>query len=357
MANGSSASPPTSSPPTSANGSASPASSSPPARIAAKQANAVEATWPRQFKSWYEKYKAAFDEGVKKGQDVVRKGGAGDEKYVEDPLTLKKIDIRKGWGTGGPQAYIDDLAKKYPSVEKAISKINEGPLTIFNMGPRLILGLCKGLSTGGKILQQIEDDFAEGFKDIKEAFKSKGSTKEYKVQVEKSIKAGNYGEAVAEQSVVIVVDCSQLLNLMENGPIGTVDFDNSTFSTANSNDQTSLEVAVQNLIGQLSKYSDVYKKYENNKGVIINKVASDTVINKGKEEKSKAEDEDEEEEEEDAPAENSSTKPVYRPFTQFLTEADEDESKTPVVETPAPKKRKSKVTVEETIATDESLFG
>ena len=31
--------------------------------------------------------------------------------------------------------------------------------------------------------------------------------------------------------------------------------------------------------------------------------------------------------------------------------------KTPVVETPAPKKRKSKVTVEETIATDESLFG
>lgn len=295
------------------------------ARIAAKQANAVEATWPRQFKSWYEKYKAAFDEGVKKGQDVVRKGGAGDEKYVEDPLTLKKIDIRKGWGTGGPQAYIDDLAKKYPSVEKAISKINEGPLTIFNMGPRLILGLCKGLSTGGKILQQIEDDFAEGFKDIKEAFKSKGSTKEYKVQVEKSIKAGNYGEAVAEQSVVIVVDCSQLLNLMENGPIGTVDFDNSTFSTANSNDQTSLEVAVQNLIGQLSKYSDVYKKYENNKGVIINKVASDTVINKGKEEKSKAEDEDEEEE--DAPAENSSTKPIYRPFTQFLTEADEDESK------------------------------
>lgn len=302
------------------------------ARIAAKQADAVEATWPRQFKSWYEKYKAAFDEGVKKGQDVVRKGGAGDDKYVEDPLTQKKLDIRKGWGTGGPQAYIDDLAKKYPSVEKAISKVNEGPLTIFNMGPRLILGLCKGLSNGGKLLQQLEDDFAEGFKDIKAAFKSNGSTtngstKEYEAQVEKSIEAGNYGEAVAEESVVIAVNCSQLLSLMENGPIGTVDFDNSTFSTANSNDQSSLEVAVQNLIGQLSKYSDVYKKYEDNKDVKINKVASDTVIDKGKEEeeKPKAESEDEDGEEEDAPAENSSTKPVYRPFTLFLTEADEDD--------------------------------
>lgn len=292
------------------------------ARIAAKQADAVEATWPRQFKSWYDQYKAKFDEGVKTGQDKVRKGGAGDGKYVPDPLTGKKIDIRKGWGTGGPQAFLDDLYVKYPSTKAAADAINSGNLTIFNMGPRLVLGLCSALSKGGKVLQQIKDDFAEGFKEIKNAFKSNGSTKDYEAQVQKSIESENYGEAVAVQSVVISINCSQLLSLMENGPIGTVDFDNNTFSTANSNSQSSLEVAVQNLIGQLSKYSDVYEKYEENKDVKINKEASDTVVSDPDEEKKKDTKEDAEEEE----MEEESTKPKYRPFTQFLNEADDDES-------------------------------
>ena len=292
------------------------------ARIAAKQADAVEATWPRQFKSWYEKYKAAFDEGVKKGQDVVRKGGAGDEKYVDDPLTGKKINIRKGWGTGGPQAFLDDIYAKHPSIKSAADAINSGNLTIFNMGPRLILGLCKGLSQGGKLLQSIKDDFAEGFKEIKSAFKSGGSTKDYEVQVQKSVESENYGEAVATESVLIAVDCSQLLTLMENGPIGTVDFDKNTFSTANSNSQSSLEVAVQNLIGQLSEYSEIYEKYEQNKDVKVNKAATDTVVNSDKKEEEHKTEEDDEEEDTQV---KDNTKPVYRPFTQFLTEADEDD--------------------------------
>lgn len=289
------------------------------ARIAAKQADAVEATWPRQFKSWYEKYKSAFDKGVKEAQDKVRKGGAGDEKYVEDPFTHKKINIRKGWGTGGPQAFLDDLYVKYPSTKAAADAIKSGNLTVFNMGPRLVLGLCSALSKGGKVLQQIKDDFAEGFKEIKSAFKSNGSTKDYEAQVQKAVDDGNYGEAVAAQSVVVTADCSQLLTLMENGPIGTVDFDNNTFSTANSNSQSSLEVAVQNLIGQLSKYSDVYDKYSENKDVKINKTATDTVVANDKEEKK------EEPEEEDQEEQEESAKPKYRPFTQFLNEADEDD--------------------------------
>ena len=173
------------------------------ARIAAKQADAVEATWPRQFKSWYEKYKAAFDNGVKEAQDKVRKGGAGDEKYVEDPFTHKKINIRKGWGTGGPQAFLDDVYAKFPAAKSAADAINSGNLTIFNMGPRMVLGLCKGLSEGGKLLQTIKDNFAEGFKEIKSAFKSNGSTKDYEAQVQKAVEDGNYGEAVAAQSVVV----------------------------------------------------------------------------------------------------------------------------------------------------------
>lgn len=289
------------------------------ARIAAKQANAVEATWPRQFKSWYEKYKSAFDNGVKEAQDKVRKGGAGDEKFVEDPFTHKKINIRKGWGTGGPQAFLDDVYNKFPAAKSAADAINSGNLTIFNMGPRIVLGLCKGLSEGGKLLQTIKDNFAEGFKEIKSAFKSNGSTKDYEAQVQKAVEDGNYGEAVAAQSVVVTADCSQLLTLMENGPIGTVDFDKNTFSTANSNSQSSLEVAVQNLIGQLSKYSDVYDKYSENKDVKINKEATDTVVSDTKEKKKKnTEEEDQEEQEESA-------KPKYRPFTQFLNEADEDD--------------------------------
>lgn len=296
------------------------------ARIALKQADAVEATWPRQFKTWYDKYKAAFDKGVKEAQDEVRKGGAGDEKYVPDPLTNQKINIRKGWGTGGPQAFLDDLYAKHPSVKSAADAINSGNLTIFNMGPRLILGLCKGLSKGGKLLQEIKDGFAEGFKEIKSAFKSGGSTKDYETHVEEAMSEGNYGEAAATQSVIIAVDCSQLLSLMENGPIGTVDFDNSTFSTANSNDQSSLEVAVQNLIGQLSKYSEVYEKYEQNKDVKVNKEASDTVVDSGKDEEKKNKENNEEEDTEEDSDISDNTKPVYRPFTQFLTEADDDES-------------------------------
>lgn len=296
------------------------------ASVALKQADAVEATWPRQFKSWYDQYKAAFDKGVKEAQDKVRKGGAGDEKYVPDPLTHEKINIRKGWGTGGPQAFLDDLYAKYPSAKKAADAINSGNLTIFNMGPRLILGLCKGLSEGGKLLQTMKDDFGEAFKEIKAAFKSGGSTKDYEAQVEESMENGNYGEALATQSAVIAVDCSQLLTLMENGPIGTVDFDNNTFSTANSNDQSSLEVAVQNLIGQLNTYSDVYQKYEQNKDVKINDTAQDVEINSKDEDKKKEKEAEDEDTEEGSESVTDNTKPVYRPFTQFLTEDDESKS-------------------------------
>lgn len=291
------------------------------AKTAIKQTELVEKTWPRQFKTWYDKYQASFEEGVQKGQKAVRATKDGTaEKEVEDPLTGKKLKGRKAWGTGGPNAWIRD----HEYINKLCGDIkNQKPTTIFNLGPKLILGIFDMIEHGGKILQGIKDDFGEAFKSIKKALRS-GSTKEFNKQIDQLIEEQQYGAAEATAQASAVVQFSQLLHLLQNGPIGTVDLENKTFTTAMSNSQTSIEVAMQNLLAAMDKYTETEKRFEENKDVKINANETDSVV-KGSNDSSssstskKESDNDKEEDEEI----DDSYKPTFKHF--FLIESDDND--------------------------------
>lgn len=289
------------------------------AKEAAKQVDAVEKAWPRQFKHWYDQYQAKFEEGVKKGQDAMRASKDGTaEKEVVDPLTNKKLKGRKAWGTGGPNAFIRD----HEYLNKLCTDIkNDKPVTIFNLGPQMILGIFDMIEHGGKILQGIKDDFGEAFKDIKKLLKS-GSSKDFDDQIDKLIEEEQYGAAEATAQSSAVVQFSQLLYLLQNGPIGTVDLSNKTFSTAMNNSQTSIEIAMQNLLAAMDKYSDTEKRFEENKDVKINDSQTDSQIGGKSEEKPTEKDQSSEQDDDEEM--DDSYKPMLKNF--ILTEEDNSDS-------------------------------
>lgn len=282
-----------------------------------EQVKAVEQTWPRQFKSWFDKYQSSFEEGVKEGQDAIRDT---KNKEVKDPLTGKKLSGRKAWGTGGPNAFIRD----HEYIDKLCQGIKGQKTTIFNLGPKMILGIFDMLEHGGKILQGIKDEFGEAFKDIKKLLRS-GSSKEFNDQIDQLIKDGEFGAAEATAEACAVVQFTQLLNLLQNGPIGTVDLTNKTFTTAMSNDQTSIEVAVQNLLASLDKYTETEKRFEENKDVKINDAQTDSVIGgkSGKKEKPK-QDSDNNDKEEDEEIDDS-YKPTLKNFILHENDGSSDD--------------------------------
>lgn len=244
--------------------------------IAMKQVDAVKHAWPQQYKTWYDKYQTKFEEGLKEGQDDVRDQS---KKELKDPLTGKVLPGRKTLGSGGPNAWLKDFKEKNPTCGKWIDEIKNDKWTIFNMGPKLMFKLFDAIEKGGKILQDFCDGIADGVKDIKNAFKSGTSTKIFNKQIEEFMSSGDYGSALAVAKASATVEFTQLLELLQNGPIGTVNLEDKTFSTAMSNSQTSIEVAVQNLLAALDKYTDTEKRFEENKDVKINDAQTDSVLN------------------------------------------------------------------------------
>lgn len=298
------------------------------AKILMKQVDKVAAQWPRQFKTWVDKYNAKFEQGVADGQKDMRATKDGTaEKKLKDPLTGKEVNGRKAWGTGGPNAFIRDH-EYINTLCKGIK--NDNQVTIFNLGPKMILGIFDGIEHGGKILQGFKDEFGEAFKSIKQAFKKKDSYKEFNKEIDKDLDNKQYGNANATAQASAVVQFTQLLSLLQNGPIGTVDLENKTFTTAMSNDQTSIEVAMQNLLAAMDKYTETAKRFEENKDVKVNAQQTDAVIkqsdgkSKEKPEEKKSNDSEPDDEE---PIMGASYKPTLRNF--ILTEEDKpkDEKK------------------------------
>lgn len=288
--------------------------------VAMKQVEAVKRAWPRQYKGWYQKYEEAFNEGLKTGQDDVRDSS---KKELTDPLTNKKISGRKTLGSGGPNAWLNDFKQAHPTCGNWIDSIKDDKWTIFNMGPKILFKLFDGIEAGGKFLQGFCDGIASGIKDIKKAFRSSSSVKDFNKQIDEYLEENNYGAGLAVAKASAVVQFTDLLNLLQNGPIGTVNLKERTFTTAMSNSQTSIEVAMQNCLASLDKYTDTAKRFDENKDVKINSNQTDTYVGNDIETKNTKEPEKDDDSIEDDEEENENFVPSLKSF--IISEADDSD--------------------------------
>lgn len=225
------------------------------------QASNVAKKYPRQYNICYKKLEAAFEEGLKAGQDAER-----DDKKTEfkDPITGKVIKRHgKAWGTGGPNGFIRDN----PMLEKLCNDIKGQKWTIFNCVGKTILNIFDAIETGGKIYQKLCDDLAEGFKQIKQSFSSM-STADFEKQSEQYSKNGEENRAISAEMASVIFSLTRIYQLLGEGKIGIINGKYKTVTTIDENNTTVIQNAINQLADSIAKYSkkeDEYKHWKEEK--------------------------------------------------------------------------------------------
>lgn len=233
--------------------------------IALRQAKAVAEKYPKQYKLWYERLRAAFDDGVKEYQDLERKS---ETTEIKNPIT-GEIEHRHGkaWGAGGPNAFI----RNNPDLDAIVKKIKQGTpgcegvngWDIFNCGPKLILTIFDALEKGGKIYQKLCDDLSEGMRLIK---RSLGTTKpeDFDKLIKKYNSEGEHGKAMEIGLSGILVALSNLYKILANGKIGQINFKTKTFNSENVGSETVIQSridALKQAINSVVKEKPEYDKW------------------------------------------------------------------------------------------------
>lgn len=221
---------------------------------ALKQAKAVAEKYPKQYKLWYEKLRAAFDKGVEEYQKDER-----DPEKTEfvNPITGEKEHRHgKAWGTGGPNAFIRDN----PDLQKIVDKIKQGTpgcegvngWDIFNCGPKLILTIFDALEKGGKIYQKLCDDLGEGMRLIK---RSLGSTKpaDFDKLIKKYADENEHARAMEVGLSGVLCALANVYKILANGKIGQLNFKTKTFNSENSGSETVIQVRIDELKNSLAR--------------------------------------------------------------------------------------------------------
>ena len=236
--------------------------------IALKQAQAVAAKYPKQYKIWYEKLRAAFDEGV---ADYQKKERNKDlmENGIENPIT-GEIEKRNGkaWGAGGPNAFI----RNNPKLKALTDKIKQGSpgcegvngWDIFNCGPKLILCMFDALEKGGEIFQKLCDDLNEGMKDLKRSF---GNMKpgDFDKLIKKYASKKKHGDAMTIAMASVMCSLTNMYKILANGKIGKINTETKTFNSVNVNNDNVIQIRVDDLknsISQLIQEKADYDKWK-----------------------------------------------------------------------------------------------
>ena len=225
------------------------------------QASNVAKKYPRQYKIWYSKLEAAFNEGVEEEQEKERKS---DLQELEDPITGKVVKRHgKAWGTGGPNGFIRDN----PQLDSLVKDIKEQKWTMFNCVAKTVLNIFDALETGGKIYQKLCDDMSEGYKQI---MHSLGSTKpeDYSKEAEKYSKAGQENTAFSIDMLAVIAQLTEVYRLLGEGKIGKINGKYKTVTTINENNTTVIQNALNklaNLIATYTKKEEEYKKWKEEK--------------------------------------------------------------------------------------------
>ena len=239
---------------------------------AAKQAKAVAEKYPKQYKLWYEKLRAAFDRGVEEYQKIERDP---DTKEIVNPITGEKEHRHgKAWGAGGPNAFIRDN----PDLKAITDKIRQGTpgcegvngWDIFNCGPKLILTMFDALEKGGKIYQKLCDDLSSGMRDLK---RSLGTTKpgDFDKLIKKYATENQHNKAMEMGFCSVMCSIANLYKTLANGVIGQINLTTKTFNSKNIGNENIIQVKVDDLKNSLAQVMkekpdyDKWKEEENKK--------------------------------------------------------------------------------------------
>ena len=225
------------------------------------QASNVAKKYPRQYKIWYSKLEAKFNEGVEEEQEKERKS---DLQELEDPITGKVVKRHgKAWGTGGPNGFIRDN----PHLDSLVKDIKGQKWTMFNCVAKTVLNIFDALETGGKIYQKLCDNMSEGYKQI---MHSLGSTKpeDYSKEAEKYSKVGQENVAFSIDMLAVIAQLTEVYRLLGEGKIGKINGKYKTVTTINENNTTVIQNALNklaNLIATYTKKEEEYKKWKEEK--------------------------------------------------------------------------------------------
>lgn len=234
--------------------------------IALRQSKAIAEKYPKQYKLWYEKLRAAFDRGVEEYQRIERDS---DTKEIVNPITGEKEHRHgKAWGAGGPNAFI----RGNPDLQKIVDKIKQGTpgcegvhgWDIFNCGPKLILTIFDALEHGGKIYQKLCDDLSIGMRQIK---RSLGTTKpeDFDKLIKKYASENEHARAMEVSISGVLCSLANLYKILANGKIGQLNLETKTFNSENSNNETIIQHRIDELkttIAYATKEKADYEKWK-----------------------------------------------------------------------------------------------
>lgn len=223
---------------------------------ALKQAKAIAEKYPKQYKLWYEKLRAAFDRGVAEYQEMERSDRLMKDG-IKNPITGEK-EYRNGkaWGAGGPNAFI----RNNEHLNNIVQEIKKGTpgcegvngWDIFNCGPRLILAIFDALEKGGKIYQKLCDDIGEGMRSIK---RSLGSTKpaDFDKLIKKYADENEHARAMEIGLSGVLCSLANVYKILANGKIGQINYKTKTFNSENSGSETVIQVRIDELKNSLAR--------------------------------------------------------------------------------------------------------
>ena len=228
------------------------------------QAKNVAQKYPKQYKIWYDKLEAAFNEGVEEQQELER---SDDKQKFVNPIT-GKIEKRHGkaWGTGGPNGFIrdnpmlkslvDDIKKGDPNAQAS------GGWTMFNAPAKIILGIFDALETGGKIYQKLCDDLGEGFKQIKHSIRNTKPS-DFDALIKKYSKADQEQEAFSASIAGVICTLTNLYRIMGIGKIGTINVRRSSFNTENIDNTTLIQSKINEMLHSIELFMSENSNYRN----------------------------------------------------------------------------------------------
>ena len=219
------------------------------------QAKNIAKKYSRQYKIWFDKLEAAFNDGLKEEQEKERRNDTGE---YENPLTGKKEKRHgKAWGTGGPNGFIRD--NEY--LQKMVNDIKGQSWNMFNCGPKIIFGIFDAIEHGGKIYQKLCDDLGEGFNQVKHSF-NKTSPKDFDKLIKNYKKEGKGNEAYSASMASVICALTSTYQLLGQGKIGTINVYHKTITTNNTNNTTVIQNSLNNLQDALEMQSREESDYE-----------------------------------------------------------------------------------------------
>lgn len=127
--------------------------------ITKKQVKEIKKNFEERYDSSYKKLKNSLENGMEEQRKLER---SEEPREFIDPVTGEKVKRTGKLGTNGPQSFINNNEK----LKSLTSAIQSQKINVFNIGPKMILGLFSAYATGEKWFRNLVDDIHKKKKNL-----------------------------------------------------------------------------------------------------------------------------------------------------------------------------------------------